>query len=338
MESDTEKNLENRSVHSELEDSKAPPEVIGVSGLTKKFGAFTAVDGIELSVREHDVFGFLGPNGAGKSTTIGMILGLLRPTSGEVRLFGRPMKTQSDYREALSHVGFLMERPAFYPYLSGLDNLRVITRLKFGQTNSDAKIKETLDLVGLSDSAHKKFAAYSQGMKQRLGIALALLDKPKLVVLDEPTAGLDPAGIHEVRVLILKLAQEGITVFLSSHQLHEVEQVCSKIAVLNRGSIVAQGDVGDLLKKKTALLIKVRDEKEALAIIAGVSGVSEVHPENGYLKAEIQGRDPMETSEEISMRLSGQRIYPQEIRVEDESLEEFFLKLTATSGGSLETR
>lgn len=213
--------------------------------LTKRFGALAAVDSLDLAVEAGDIFGFLGPNGAGKTTTIRMLLRLVRPTSGEVLLFGKPLATH--FLEVLAHVGAIVEEPAFYPWLSGRENLAVFGRLAGGV--SWARIEECLALVGLAARGRDKVEVYSQGMRQRLGIAQALLARPRLVFLDEPTNGLDPPGIEEMRQLLTRLArEEGVTVFLSSHLLHEVEILCNRVAILNRGRLLVQGEVGKLLE------------------------------------------------------------------------------------------
>ncbi len=216
------------------------------AGLTKSFGGHNAVDGIDLKVPRGSIFGFLGPNGSGKTTTIRMILGLANISAGSVSLLGRSVPDQLG--EALPHVGALVEGPAFYPYLSGRDNLKrfdAADRYADPKTR-DARVDASLAKVGLSSAAGKKVHAYSLGMKQRLGIANALLQPRELLVLDEPTNGLDPQGTREVRNLIRSLALEGITIFISSHLLVEIEQICTHLAVMSRGAIVAQGSVEEL--------------------------------------------------------------------------------------------
>ncbi|NPA26931.1 MAG: ABC transporter ATP-binding protein [Chloroflexi bacterium] len=224
--------------------------VLHLEKLTKDYGSVRAVDGLDLDVYPGECFGFLGPNGAGKTTTIGMILGLLWPTRGRVEVFGQevtPMRTA-----ALRQVGALVGAPGFYPYLSGRANLRLLARL-YPQVGA-ARIDEVLALVGLDASAaRRKVKTYSTGMKQRLGLAAALLHEPKLLILDEPTNGLDPIGMAEMRRLLRELAAQGVTIFLSSHLLHEVEQICDRVAILHRGRIVAQGPVAELLAQRRDL-------------------------------------------------------------------------------------
>ncbi|WP_291043411.1 ABC transporter ATP-binding protein [Herbiconiux sp.] len=216
------------------------------TGLTKRFGRSTVVDGIDLAVPRGSVFGFLGPNGSGKTTTIRMLLGLASASSGEVRVLGHEMP--SNLARVLPAVGALIEGPGFYPFLSGRANLhRLDSADGFASASTrKARVERALDRVGLSSAAGKKVRAYSLGMKQRLGIANALLTPRELIVLDEPTNGLDPQGTREVRTLIRSLAAEGTTVFVSSHLLSEIEQMCSHVAVMRAGRLVAQGALDDL--------------------------------------------------------------------------------------------
>lgn len=204
----------------------------------------TAVDNISLEVPEGEIFGFLGPNGAGKSTTIRLMLGLLSPDAGEIFIGDNCVQTAK--KAALKKVGALVEGPAFYPYLSGRENLEVFAAYTEGVEKT--RIEEVINIVGLQGREKERVSAYSMGMKQRLGIAQALLNRPDLLVLDEPTNGLDPHGMKDIRKLLQNLSREhGTTVFLSSHILHEVQQTCDRVAVINRGKIVAEGSVADLL-------------------------------------------------------------------------------------------
>ncbi len=217
--------------------------VLRLQNLTKYYGEVRAVEDLTLEVYESECFGFLGPNGAGKTTTIGMILGLLWPTAGTVEVLGR--RVTPVHSAPLRQVGALVGAPGFYPYLSGRDNLRLLARLH--PQVDEARVDEVLEQVGLSGAARRQVRGYSTGMKQRLGLAAALLHRPRLLVLDEPTNGLDPVGMAEMRGLLRRLTRQGVTVFLSSHLLHEVEQVCDRVAILHRGRVVAQGPVADLL-------------------------------------------------------------------------------------------
>ena len=218
--------------------------VIWTKGLTKDFGRVRAVDGADLRVPRGRVYGFVGPNGSGKTTAISILLGLMRPTRGEVCLLGQALGT-AGYQRALGRVGSLVQAPAFYPQLSGRDNLRVLGSV--ARPVGEREIDEALERVGLLHRARDRYATYSLGMRQRLAIALALLGSPELIILDEPTNGLDPVGLREVRTLIRQLGQEGYSVFFSSHLLHEIEQVCDEVGIIVRGRLVAQGPVDALL-------------------------------------------------------------------------------------------
>jgi ABC-2 type transport system ATP-binding protein len=219
--------------------------ILEISNVSKKFGDVTAVNNVNLRVCKGQVFGFLGPNGAGKTTTIGMILGLIHPSNGRIELFGEPISPSQT--RPLQKACALVGHPSLIPYLSGRENLRLVAKLS--AETSEEQIDEVLELVSMTEAANRTVKGYSTGMKQRIGLASALMHKPDLVILDEPTNGLDPAGMREIRQIILNLAQNGTTVFLSSHLLHEVEQVCDEIAVLNKGQIVAQGSVAELLSQ-----------------------------------------------------------------------------------------
>jgi ABC-2 type transport system ATP-binding protein len=238
---------------------------IHTTALVKSFGSHNAVNAIDLAVPRGSIFGFLGPNGSGKTTTIRMLLGLAEPTSGEIKLLGHDIPT--DANVALPHVGALVEGPAFYPYLSGRDNL---TRFDSADSSADpktraARVEAALARVGLTQASEKKVHAYSLGMKQRLGIANALLQPRQLLVLDEPTNGLDPQGTREVRTLIRELASQGITIFISSHLLLEIEQICTHLAVMSAGNLVAQGSIEELSFSEI-LNLNLRTPDAALAI------------------------------------------------------------------------
>jgi ABC-2 type transport system ATP-binding protein len=219
------------------------PFAIETRELTKHYGKQPAVVDLDLQVPQGVVFGFLGRNGAGKTTTIGMLLGLLRPTGGQAWVLSHDVRRS--LRPALRRTGVLLDHPAFYPYLSGQENLWVVAQALGGDAPS--RIAEVLQVVELADRAGERFTAYSAGMKQRLGLAAALLNDPDLLVLDEPTTGLDPVGQRDIRNLVRRLAGEtGKTVFFSSHQLGEVEQICDQVAVIDRGRLVAQGPLAEV--------------------------------------------------------------------------------------------
>ena len=236
--------------------------------LTKSFGDTLAVDHLSLSVRRGDVFGFLGPNGAGKTTTIRMIVGLIYPTSGYAEVLDH--QVPRDKEEALRHIGGFVEVPAFYANMSARKNLRLMGSLN-GRVD-EARIDEVLDIVGLRERADSKVGDYSHGMKQRLGIANALINKPELVILDEPTSGLDPQGMKDVRELVRELGAGGTTVFLSSHLLHEVEQVCNRAAIINKGRVVVEGPVSELRPEHSAVKLLTSDQDRARAVVAALLG------------------------------------------------------------------
>ena len=239
------------------------PAVI-TSALSKRYGERLAVDRVDIELPAGVVSGFVGPNGAGKTTTIQMLLGLVRPTSGTAQVLGHPISDPAAY---LSRVGALVESPSFYPTLSGRRNLEALTRL--GRLDR-ARIDEVLTQVELSDRADDLVRSYSLGMKQRLGVAAALLPKPELVILDEPANGLDPAGIREIRRLLRRLADEGVTVFVSSHQLAEIEAICDHLVMIHQGQIVFQGKVDELLAAHHTDLVAIPEHAEDLAKLAAL--------------------------------------------------------------------
>ncbi len=241
-------------------------KIIDVIGLTKSFGDNKAVDELNLSVYDGDVFGFLGPNGAGKSTTIRMILSLIRPDSGQIKIFGKNLL--DDRMSILNRIGCIIEKPDFYKYLTARKNLKLLAHYN-GVDASDKKIDEVIELVGLQGRSDESVKGYSHGMKQRLGIAQALIHDPDLIILDEPTTGLDPQGIIDIRNLILFLSKEkGKTIFLSSHILYEIELVANRMAILNKGKLVVQGEVNTLLNSEDSIveiqLDRLTDAKDKL--------------------------------------------------------------------------
>ncbi len=307
----------------------APVEVqdviLRITGLTKHFGKLQAVKGLNLELRRGEVFGFLGPNGAGKSTTVGMILGLVAPTAGRIELFG--IDLDGNQWIALRRVGAVIEAPAFYPYLSGWDNLEVLSRAIGGIPRT--KIAEVLERVNLADRATDRYSHYSMGMKQRLGIASTLLRDPELIILDEPTSGLDPAGTKEVRDLIPKLAHEGRTVFLCSHLLHEVEQVCHRVAIIKQGSMLVCAPINELVSQKHALQIRVDDPASAASVLKGLPWINSVEREGDYLIVGV----PKESASRVSAALAERGIYPSELASRSMSLESVFLELTGGESG-----
>jgi ABC-2 type transport system ATP-binding protein len=270
-----------------------PDAVVETRGLTKRYrGGRPAVDGLDLSVPRGSVFGFLGPNGSGKTTTIRMLLGLIEPTEGAARLLGAPIPQAA--RRVLPRVGALIEGPALYGFLSGRDNL-----LRYDAADPDAdprtrrpRVAEALERVGLAAAGTKKARAYSLGMKQRLGLAAALLRPRELLVLDEPTNGLDPQGMREIRTLVRELAGEGTTVFLSSHLLDEIEQVCTHTAVLHRGRLITQGTVAEMAAGvRGRLAVGTPDTAEAVRVLKE-QGLTDVAVVAGRVTAELPGTPP----------------------------------------------
>ena len=299
--------------------------VLRTIGLSKTFGKFEAVKKINLELRRGEVFGFLGPNGAGKSTTVGMILGLIAPTSGSIELFG--VKQDGKHWAALRRIGAIIEEPAFYPYLSGWDNLLVLAN-SIGHI-PESKITEVLERVSLLDRSKDQYGHYSMGMKQRLGIASTLLRDPELIILDEPTNGLDPAGTKEIRDLIPQLAEENRAVLLCSHLLHEVELVCSKVAIIKQGTIVANAPIKELLSRGNILQIKVTDKEKATALLRSLSWVKSVKIEGDYLMVDVPG----DRSGEVNLALAQKGIMVAELVNKTASLESVFLELTGGTSG-----
>ena len=253
---------------------------VELRGLRKVYGPITAVDDVNLTVHPGDVFGYLGPNGAGKTTSLRMMLGLIRPSAGEVRLFDRDPLAEPV--AALEGVAGFVEEPAFYPYLSGRANLDLLASLDGG--GPPGRIDEALELVDLTGRASDAVRGYSQGMRQRLGIAAALIRDPRLLVLDEPTNGLDPAGMRDMRELIRTLSAQGITVLLSSHLMLEVEEVCNRVAIINRGRISYEGDLRALVEQAAGtFVLEPTDVAQALDLCRAADGVRDVRAENGAI-------------------------------------------------------
>jgi len=294
-------------------------------GLTKTYGHQVAVDGIDLAVPTGAVYGFLGPNGSGKTSTIRVLLGLAAPTSGEVELLGRPMP--SGWREVLPRVGALVEGPAFYPWMSGPANL---ARLDAADRDADdrtrrTRIAEAVERVGLTNAGAKRVRAYSLGMKQRLGIAAALLRPRDLLVLDEPTNGLDPQGTREVRHLVRSLAADGTTLVVSSHLLAEIEQVCSHVGVMSGGRLVAQGTLAELGSGSDAtLVLRTPDHAEGSRVLAA-AGLATVEADDGTLRAPLPDGTRVDGLV-VSLVAAGVRVHGVEVR--RESLEDRFVALT----------
>lgn len=297
-----------------------PKVILSVKNLSKSFGKRKAVDSLSFEIRAGEIFGFLGPNGAGKSTAIRAMLSLIKPDSGDIEIFGKSIRKY--HNSALQEVGALVERPDFYEYLSAYKNLSLLAAM---DKVSKERILEVLEIVGLADRAKDKVRAFSQGMKQRLGIAQALLSKPKLLILDEPTNGLDPRGMKEVRDLILKLAEEGITILLSSHLLHEIEQICTTMAIINLGKLIKIGSVHDLFNESDTFITEITAEPvvKAKTTLESLEYVSNVVESSGTLKVRIANKDLSQlTRDLVKADIDVSAIIP---RI---SLEDYFLSLT----------
>jgi len=298
-----------------------PDVVLRTVGLTKRYRRLLALADLNLEVRRGQVYGFLGPNGAGKTTTIALILGLIAHTGGHVEMFG--LDARRHLSEALRRTGAVLETPSFYPNLSGRDNLRVWRALSNGLEGN--RVDEVLDLVGLLGRGRDKVRTYSLGMKQRLGLAAALLHDPELLVLDEPTNGLDPAGMREVRQLIRRLGENGRTVFVSSHLLGEIEQMCGYVGIVKEGRLLTQGSVATLVRRGEALEMEVTEPNRAVQVLEGLEWVNGVKRQDGRLVVEVR----RERAADVSRALAEQQIYLSELRPRQGTLEEFFLEVTS---------
>jgi ABC-2 type transport system ATP-binding protein len=299
---------------------EAPP--IEIRGLLKRYGEIVAVDDVDLTVEAGDVFGYLGPNGAGKTTSLRMMLGLIRPTAGSVRLFGRDPQLGV---EALEGVAGFVEAPSFYPYLSGRANLELCAALDGGDSRSG--IDEVLDIVELSDRAKDKVGGYSHGMRQRLGIASALLRDPRLLLLDEPATGLDPGGMRDMRVLIRDLAASGITVLLSSHLLAEVEELCNRVAIVQSGRIVYEGALAELRRQAgVSYQLRTTDDERARRVCLAQAGIEDVRDSDSsgiFFKAKSEV-----AVGELTRALGESGALVLELTQRQATLEDLFFKLT----------
>ena len=302
--------------------------VIQTNGLTKRYGRILAVDGLSLNVPHGRIFGLLGPNGSGKTTLMSMLLGLVRPTAGSFRLFGVPPE-QGGLERQLHRIGAIIETPSFYPYLSGRNNLAYFQGIS--GRGHPGELDSLLERVGLGGRGGDKFQTYSLGMKQRLGLAYSLLGDPELLVLDEPTNGMDPAGMAEVRELIRSMGDGGRTVILSSHLLNEVEQICDSVAILSHGRLIAQGDVSELLRERGQgqLRLRTTDDTKAREILSALAWVDSVSADNGYLVAGVD----VARSWEITAALGRNEVYVAEMTPSQMSLEQYFLDVTDENSG-----
>jgi ABC-2 type transport system ATP-binding protein len=261
------------------------PPAIEVAGLTKDFAGVRAVDDLSFRVDAGQVCGLLGPNGAGKTTTLRILVGLLRPTKGRASLLGVPMTASNP---VLGRVGTMIEHADFVPFLTGMRNLRLHWE-EAGGNFAEANVDAALKIADLGEAVHRKVKTYSQGMRQRLGVARAMLGRPEVLVLDEPTNGLDPGEMREIRQLLNRLSEHGVTVLLSSHLLSEVEQVCSHVVVMDRGKLVAAGPIADLTAATTSVYFGVDDPAKARELLAAHAGVRSVTPQHPGLLVELDG-------------------------------------------------
>jgi ABC-2 type transport system ATP-binding protein len=294
---------------------------ISTSGLVKRYGDIVAVNGVDLTVERGDVFGYLGPNGAGKTTLLRMLLGLIRPTSGSAKLFGRDPLV--DGARALDGVAGFVEGPRFYSYLSGRKNLELLA--DYDGDGARSRIDGVLEIVELRDRAKDRVGGYSHGMRQRLGIAASLLRQPRLLLLDEPTTGLDPAGMRDMRDLVRRLAGEGITILLSSHLLNEVEDLCNRVAIIRKGGIVYDGPLKELLATAaTGYRLRATDPERARVVLLSQRGVDGVSLSEGQLRFTADE----EAVARAAIALGQARIGITALIPETASLEELFLGLT----------
>ncbi|WP_338788221.1 ABC transporter ATP-binding protein [Metabacillus sp. FJAT-53654] len=298
--------------------------MIKTTDLTRKFKGKTVVDDINLTIKKGEIYGFLGPNGAGKTTTIRMLLGLMKPTSGKIELFGEDVK--HNHLKALKKIGSLVESPSYYGHLTARENLEALRKIL---QVSKSRIDEVLSIVRLTKDADRAVKGYSLGMKQRLGIAAAILGRPELLILDEPTNGLDPSGIHEIRDLIKSMPQQyGITILISSHLLSEIDQMATQVGIISKGQMIYQDSIEMLRNKAMAqIMIKVKNAKKAKALLLAKGFLVEV--QNDYVICEDMADEKVATIITILVN-GGLAVY----RVEEKrkSLEEIFLDLTSEGG------
>ncbi len=311
---------------SPLEERPAPgaPPPVEVRGLVKRYGELEAVADVDLTVNAGDVYGYLGPNGAGKTTCLRMMLGLIRPTAGTVRLFGRdPQETV----QALDGVAGFVEAPTFYPYLSGRRNLELLAGFDGGDAAD--RIDQALETVELTDRARDKIGGYSHGMRQRIGIAAALLRDPRLLLLDEPATGLDPAGMRDMRLLIRRLADQGMTVLLSSHLLAEVEELCNRVAIVRTGKIVYEGAIADLKRGAGATYrLSTTDDVRAIAVCRAQPGIGDVRVAHGRIS--FAADEPAVA--DLSQALIEAGALIRSLAPETVTLEDLFFSLTEGDG------
>ena len=306
-------------------------DAVQASGLVKRFGARTAVDGVELAVEPGQVRGLLGPNGAGKTTLLRMLFGLIHPDAGKVRLLGRPLDGLGG--EALREVGGFVEEPAFYPYLSGRANLSLLARLDAGP--SAGAVTDALKRVDLEHRGEDRVAGYSTGMRQRLGVAAALLRAPRVLLLDEPTSGLDPAGTRAVAALVRELAGEGVAVLVSSHQIGELERVCDAYTVMREGRVVWDGSATELIAQApaSAYAMQTSDDELAMRIAQDQAGVRAGRSRRGELALSVKDEDCLD---ELVLALGDARVAIRRLDLLASPLETMFFALTSDGGDELD--
>ena len=296
--------------------------ILTVNNLTKKFGALVAVSDLSFKIEKGNVYGILGPNGSGKSTTLGIVLNVVNKTTGNFNWFDGNITTH----EALKKVGAIIERPNFYPYMTAIQNLKLVCKIK---EVSETKIVEKLDLVGLLERKNSKFQTYSLGMKQRLAIASALLNDPEILILDEPTNGLDPQGIHQIREIIKKIASQGTTILLASHLLDEVEKVCSHVVILRKGKKLYSGSVDNMLASYGFFELRSTKEKDLIHYLETNASFGTVTTNEGLIKVIL--KEDIK-AEELNKILFEKDIILSHLLKRRESLEEQFLTLTNNTG------
>jgi ABC-2 type transport system ATP-binding protein len=296
--------------------------VIETHGLTKLYGRTRAVDGLDIRVERGQVYGFLGPNGSGKTTTIGMLLGIITPTSGSFQLLGA--ESRAERETARLRVGATLEQPNFYPYLSCRDNLVLVARVK---RVSPALIGEVLEVTGLSSRQKTRFGACSLGMKQRLALAATMLGQPELLVLDEPANGLDPEGMREIREIIGRMAARGTTIFLSSHLLSEVERTCSHVAILRKGKVVRQGPVAELTGGRTVAVLAADDTQMLAAQVRAYPASVRVDLDGDRVRVQLKDADLAA----LNSWLAARTIVLSHLTLEQRSLEDAFMESTGAS-------
>ena len=295
-------------------------EILSITNLTKKYGSLTAVDDLSFTIEKGNVYGILGPNGSGKSTTLGIVLNVVNKTKGEFNWFRGSETTH----QALKKVGAIIERPNFYPYMTAAENLNLVCKIK---EVSNEKIDEKLEVVGLLDRKNSKFKTFSLGMKQRLAIASSLLNDPEILILDEPTNGLDPQGIHQIREIIKKIASEGTTILLASHLLDEVEKVCTHVVILQKGRSLYTGSVDNMNASHGFFTLKSDDLNILHQALENIDVIGNIKKEGDLLVAYL--KEPLDSSE-LNKQLFNKGIILSHLSHRKESLEEQFLEITKT--------